>query len=461
MIRLFSHYLRRQTLLQVLLDVGLVFAGIIGLDLLRGSSSSKSFEAAAAAHGLSLAACLLFINTASGLYQSPHSRSVNQTCARAALALLLALPLAYVIFSLLPSDLGNRDVMILGSMTCVFGVIVHRVYAAHARVPSRSGSRILIFGSGEAALLVGKTLRAADPKAQIVGYFPAPNEYHSVVASNEMLLGRHSLRDCATELRIDEIVVALTERRGGTMPLRDLLDCKVGGMKVSDMSTYFEKMLGQIRIDHLYAGWLVFGDGFQQDLYRTLAKRAFDVISALLLLVVMAPLALLTALAIALDSRGPVLYRQLRVGLDGQLFKVLKFRSMRVDAEVGGKPQWAALRDHRVTRVGAVIRRFRLDELPQILNVLKGDMSLVGPRPERPFFVEQLTGQIPYYAVRHSVKPGITGWAQVRYDYGATVEDSLEKLQYDLYYVKNHSLFLDLVIVLETIGVVLSGKGAR
>jgi sugar transferase (PEP-CTERM system associated) len=460
MIRLFSHYLRRRTLLQVLLDVALVLAGVISFDLLEGSSS-KSFEVEAATHGLSLAACLLFINTASGLYQSHHGRSLNQTCARAALALLLALPLAYAIFGLFPADLENRDVMIFGAMACVFAVIVHRVYAAHADMHSRFGSRILIFGSGEAAQLVGQTLRAADPKAQIVGYFPAPNEGHSVVASSEMLLGRNSLRECANELRIDEIVVALTERRGGSMPLRDLLDCKVGGMKVSDISAYFEKMLGQIRIDQVRAGWLVFGDGFHQGLYRTLAKRAFDIICALLLLVVSAPLMLLTALAIALDSRGPVLYRQVRVGLDGQFFKVLKFRSMRADAEVTGQPQWAAPRDSRITRVGAIIRRFRIDELPQILNVLKGDMSLVGPRPERPYFVEQLTGQMPYYAVRHSVKPGVTGWAQVRYHYGATLEDSLEKLQYDLYYVKNHSLFLDLVIVFETIAVVLSGKGAR
>jgi exopolysaccharide biosynthesis polyprenyl glycosylphosphotransferase len=174
-----------------------------------------------------------------------------------------------------------------------------------------------------------------------------------------------------------------------------------------------------------------------------------------------APILLVTALCIKLESRGPVLYRQERVGQDGRTFSVLKFRSMRVDAEKNGAPQWAVAKDSRVTRVGSVIRRFRIDEFPQLLNVLKGDMSLVGPRPERPFFVEQLTVEIPFYAVRHSVKPGVTGWAQVRYQYGASVEDSLQKLQYDLYYVKNHSLFLDVVVLFETIGVVLSGKGAR
>jgi sugar transferase (PEP-CTERM system associated) len=245
------------------------------------------------------------------------------------------------------------------------------------------------------------------------------------------------------------------------MPLRELLDCKVDGIQVSDVSTYFEKVLGQIRIDHVHAGWLVFGDGFRQGLFRTIAKRVFDVVAAVLLLALTAPLMLVTAAAIAMDSPGAVLYRQQRVGRNGRNFGVLKFRSMRIDAEKNGHPQWAQANDKRVTRVGGLIRRFRVDELPQLLNVLSGDMSLIGPRPERPFFVEQLTQEIPYYGVRHSVKPGLTGWAQVRYQYGATVEDSLAKLQYDLYYVKNHSLFLDLVIACETFGVVLSGRGAR
>ncbi|MDE2095002.1 MAG: TIGR03013 family PEP-CTERM/XrtA system glycosyltransferase, partial [Burkholderiales bacterium] len=269
------------------------------------------------------------------------------------------------------------------------------------------------------------------------------------------------LMDCARELKVDEIVVALAERRGGSMPLRELLDCKIGGIRISDLSTHFEKLLGQIRIDHLHAGWLIFGDGFAQGFYRTSAKRVFDVLCALLLLVLASPVLLVAALAIMVDSKGPVFYRQERVGHAGRTFQVLKFRSMRVDAEQSGLPQWAAAKDNRVTRVGAVIRQFRIDELPQLLNVLKGEMSLVGPRPERPYFVDQLTRDIPYYAVRHSVKPGVTGWAQVRYQYGATVADSLEKLQYDLYYVKNHSLFLDIVILFETISVVLSGKGAR
>jgi len=245
------------------------------------------------------------------------------------------------------------------------------------------------------------------------------------------------------------------------MPLRELLDCKLSGVRVFDVTTYFERMLGQIRIDFVNAGWLIFGDGFNQGFYRTAVKRIFDILCSLVLIVLSAPVMLVTAIAIKLESPGPIFYRQERVGYNSKTFKVTKFRSMRTDAEQDGQPRWATANDNRVTRVGNIIRLLRVDELPQLFNVLYGDMSLVGPRPERPFFVEQLTTEIPYYAVRHSLKPGVTGWAQVRYQYGSTIEDSQEKLQYDLYYVKNHSLFLDFVILFETVGVVLTGKGAR
>ncbi len=194
---------------------------------------------------------------------------------------------------------------------------------------------------------------------------------------------------------------------------------------------------------------------------RTMMKRLFDIVFASLLILVTSPLIVLTAILIVLESGGPILYLQERVGRGGRLFNVIKFRSMRADAERDGKPRWASAQDDRVTKVGRVIRKLRIDELPQLFSVLGGDMSLVGPRPERPYFVDKLTQEIPYYAVRHSVKPGVTGWAQVRFHYGASVEDSAEKLQYDLYYVKNHTLFLDLVVLFETVGVVLMAKGAH
>ncbi len=278
--------------------------------------------------------------------------------------------------------------------------------AASARVRSRT----LIFGSGEAARVVGNTLRSADPDVEIVGYFPGPNERETAVPSSELILNTQSLLQAARERRADEIVVALTERRSGSMPLRELLDCKLNGVRVCDINSHFEKRLGQIRVDYLYAGWLIFGDGFNQGFARTAVKRMFDIVCASILIVLSAPLMLLAALAIRLESRGPFLYRQPRVGMGGCSFVVIKFRSMRIDAEKDGKPRWATASDDRVTRVGRLIRKTRIDELPQLFSVLKGDMSLVGPRPERQFFVEQLTQEIPFYSVRHSVKPGVTGW---------------------------------------------------
>jgi sugar transferase (PEP-CTERM system associated) len=281
------------------------------------------------------------------------------------------------------------------------------------------------------------------------------------VPVSDILSVSGTLPEMARKLAVDEIVVALTERRSGSMPLRQLLDCKASGTKVYDLNTHFEKTLGQIRIDYLNASWLIFGDGFNQGAWRTGVKRVFDIVCATVLCVLSAPVMVVTAALIKFESAGPVLYRQERVGQNGRTFSITKFRSMRTDAEGDGRPRWAAANDDRVTRVGNVIRKLRIDELPQLFNVLRGDMSLVGPRPERPFFVEQLTQEIPFYALRHSVKPGVTGWAQVRYHYGSTLEDSQEKLQFDLYYVKNHTLFLDLVVLMETVGVVLTGKGAR
>jgi len=343
----------------------------------------------------------------------------------------------------------------------VAAVILRRAYLSHSTAMPAVRTRILIFGAGSAAQVVGETLRNADQNAHIVGYVPGPNERDPTVPAHELLEAEGTLPRLAHSLGVDEIVVALTERRAGSMPLRQLLDCKASGVKVYDLNTHFEKTLGQIRLDYLSASWLIFGDGFNQGAWRTGVKRVFDVFCAAAIFALASPIMLATALIIKLESKGPILYKQERVGQNGQTFSIAKFRSMSTDAEKDGKPRWASANDHRVTRVGHIIRRLRIDELPQLLNVLRGDMSLVGPRPERPFFVNQLTQEIPFYALRHSVKPGVTGWAQVRYPYGATVEDSLEKLQYDLYYVKNHTLFLDLVVLMETVGVVLTGKGAR
>ena len=459
MIRVFGHYLHRRTLQQVFVDLGLVLGAVLLAILWQG------MEWAAALHLMGYAAFLaiglLLINAGLGFYQRVHNRSVNQTRARGVLSLVLAVPLAYAIFGVPSLYMGSRQFLAAGAVLGVVLVIIHRVYVAHSKPQSMVRYRILVFGTGPRAALVGRTLRKEDPHVDVVGYYASPNESHAEVSGWGILSRAKSLTDTALELEVDEIVVALSERRGGSMPLRELLDCKLHGIRVVDMATHFEKTRGQIRLDSVYAGWLIFGDGFTQGGVRTVIKRLFDILCALVLLLLTAPIMLVTALAILLESRGPVLYRQERVGFNGRLFNVVKFRSMRTDAEKDGTPRWATAEDDRITRVGRFIRKVRIDELPQLFSVLNGDMSLVGPRPERPYFVDKLTREIPYYAVRQSVKPGVTGWAQVRYHYGATLEDSAEKLQYDLYYVKNHSLFLDLVILFETVGVVLMAKGAR
>jgi len=268
-----------------------------------------------------------------------------------------------------------------------------------------------------------------------------------------------SLSNLAQNLKSDEIVVACEDR--GALPVDELLECKLRGIEVVDALDFWEREAGVVEVARGAGAWLALSEGLILRPARLRAKRMIDVAISLAFLLFAAPLCLFVALAICLDSPGPVFYRQERVGLNGAIFKAWKFRSMRVDAESDGSPRWAGARDDRVTRVGRFIRKVRIDEIPQILNVLAGEMSFIGPRPERPFFVEQLRAQIPYYDLRHRVPPGITGWAQVNYPYGATVEDARRKLAYDLYYLKRSDLVLDLVILLQTVRVVLFAHGAR
>jgi sugar transferase (PEP-CTERM system associated) len=265
----------------------------------------------------------------------------------------------------------------------------------------------------------------------------------------------------AKKYKIDEIIIAIDDRRS-QLPIDDLLDCKMSGITIMNILSFCEREQGLISLENINASWLIFSDGFAQGDLRSLEKRSFDLLTSLILFGVAWPVMLLTALAILLESgfKGPVLYRQVRVGERNKNFELFKFRSMKTDAEKNGA-QWAQPNDNRITRVGRVIRKWRIDELPQIFNVLRGEMSFVGPRPERPEFVQGFNERIPLYCERHRVKPGITGWAQLCYPYGANENDTIQKLQYDLYYVKNYSLFLDFSILFNTVEVILWGKGAR
>jgi sugar transferase (PEP-CTERM system associated) len=322
--------------------------------------------------------------------------------------------------------------------------------------------RILVLGTGPEARLVEASLTGANRAGLcVVGFYPLENDADSVVPQNRLIPTAESLDDAVRQLGVDEIIVAVRQQRGGVLPLRSLLDCRLRGVQVTDLAGFFERVHDQVPIESLKVSWLIYGPGFRQNLFRTLVKRSFDLVVSAVLIVLSLPVAIVTAVLIAAEGGGPIIYRQERVGHRGEPFTVLKFRSMAHDAEKDGRAAWARANDERVTRVGRFIRRTRIDELPQLLNVLKGEMSFVGPRPERPQFVDQLNREIRYYSVRHSVKPGLTGWAQLRYPYGASVQDAEEKLKFDLFYVKNHGLLLDLMILLQTVEVVMFRRGAR
>jgi sugar transferase (PEP-CTERM system associated) len=379
---------------------------------------------------------------------------------RAVVVLALAVPLAWLGAGLLLAHLPGGELPQFAAMGAALGYFGHGVYFAHSRARGAVRPRVLVYGAGALAQQVAQALTQACPQAEVVGFVAGPAEAGAAAPAHAVLRCGRPLPELTRELRVDEIVVALAERRGNTS-CEQLLACKLDGVRVREAAEVLERLQTWVRLDDVPAVELLFGQAFDQGGLRGAGKRAFDLIFALFLLLLALPVMALTALAIRLESRGPVLYRQQRCGWRGQPFELVKFRSMHCGAESDGQPRWASVEDERATRVGRVIRKLRIDELPQLVNVLRGEMSLVGPRPERPYFVEQLEQQLPLYALRHSVKPGVTGWAQVRHHYGGSLEDARRKLEYDLYYVKRHSLWWDLAILLETVVVVLTARGAR
>lgn len=322
--------------------------------------------------------------------------------------------------------------------------------------------RVLVFGNGtQAARIAGLVETQQNEHFIPVSFMDVPGEtmYSRPKVGHDPTDDQDGLVELAYRLGVSEVVVAADDRRG--LPVGQLLHCKLAGIKVTDFLDFWERETRTVDLEALKPSWFFYSDGFRCGPVDEFLKRAFDIVVSSSLLVITLPLLALTACAIKLESGGPILYRQARVGLHGRIFTILKFRSMQVDAETDGRPRWAARGDSRITRVGAIIRKLRIDELAQVLNVLRGDMSFVGPRPERPFFVAELTEAIPYYAERHWVRPGITGWAQINFPYGASAEDARRKLTYDLYYVKNRGIFLDALILLQTARVIFWNQGAR
>ena len=412
--------------------------------------------------GVAFAVAMMLGLLAFGMY-SPRQRSspdglVLRIVASAGFAFFAMAVLYYAV----PSSLMGRG--ILGLMVVIAATACAAIRLVVLRVMDESifKRRVLVYGAGEQAALLTQLRRRADQRGFTIVGFVKCAEGSVEVPADKLLTPSGSLLDICRKSEVDEIVLAMDDRRR-SFPVRELLDCRLSDIDVIDLPSFLERETGKVRLEVTTPSWMIFGVGFNRSAPRQLTARTLDILASLVLLAMTWPVMFLTIIAIKLEDgiRAPVLYRQRRVGFEGKNFDLLKFRSMRVDAEKDGKPQWAQKRDSRITRVGRISRATRIDELPQIFNVLRGDMRFVGPRPERPEFVAELSQQIPYYNERHFVKPGITGWAQLCYRYGASHRDAIEKLQYDLYYVKNHCLMFDLSILVQTVEVILWRKGAH
>jgi sugar transferase (PEP-CTERM system associated) len=385
------------------------------------------------------------------------SRELVVRLLQAAGAAAIVLAFTCVVFPTLMLD-PSTFVTALGVF--VVAVLSWRLAFNHFAHDPHLEERVLIVGTGQTARLLAQQIgRQQDFAYRLVG-FVHESEGALLVRQHDVLGDAADIDRIVRSRHVDRIVVGLSDRRG-RLPIEQLLRAKLSGVRVEDATTTYERLTGKILIDDLKPSWLIFSDGFRASRGTRFLKRMLDLSLSMILAIISAPFVVLTAVAIKLDSTGPMLYSQERVGENGRVFNIYKFRSMRIDAEQAGTPVWARDKDDRATRVGRFIRVTRLDELPQLWNVMRGDMSFVGPRPERPFFVEQLAKESPFYLQRHSVKPGLTGWAQVKYRYGSTVEDAMEKLRYDLYYIKHLSIVFDLTIVLDTVKVILFGKGAK
>ena len=461
MIRLFKHYIPHAVILLGLIDFVLlgiatdaawrIRAAQIGIG--PGSSLDRGWQL------LAYAGVMQIAMIAVGVYGADSLRSMRFATAR----LLVAISLAILTLSFVDFILGGhtfwRSTLAYAMGLSVLALVLNRLIVGGILGATAFRRRVLVLGAGSRADRLRKLAEREESGFVIVGYV-AMTDAKPVVAEAIYRGAISNLTRHVENLGAAEVVLALEERRNA-LPLSDLLRIKTTGVYVNDFSSFIERETGRVDLDTLNPSWLIFSDGFSSGrAISSAAKRVFDITVSLLLLLLTAPIIALFALLIRLDSRGPAFFRQARVGLYGEVFDVIKLRSMRTDAEVNGA-QFAQKDDPRVTRIGRFIRQTRIDELPQTWSVLKGEMSFVGPRPERPEFVTELDEQLPYYAERHMVKPGITGWAQINYPYGASMEDSRHKLEYDLYYAKNYTPFLDLLILLQTLRVVLWHEGAR
>ncbi len=461
MIRLFKHYIPHAVMLLGLFDLALLLIAGEAAWLLRASQIAIDPGPFAGRVGMLLTFALtVWVAMISvGVYGVEALRSMQFAGTRLLVAISLGIIALSVLDFVFPGATLWRSTLFYAMVLAVAALVLNRLVLASLLGTSAFRRRVIVLGAGKRARRLADLAEKPEAGFAIVAYIAmteATREMPEAIARDAI----HDLGQFVDNLGASEVVLALEERRN-SLPLKDLLRIKTKGVHVNEFSSFLERETGRVDLDTVNPSWLIFSDGFSAG--RTLssaAKRVFDIVASGLLLVFSMPVIALFALLVKLDSKGPAFFRQKRVGLFGQTFDVIKLRSMRTDAEKDGA-KWASKDDPRVTRLGRFIRKVRIDELPQTWSVLKGEMSFVGPRPEVPKFVDQLEQQLPYYAERHMVKPGITGWAQINYPYGASIEDARHKLEYDLYYAKNYTPFLDLLILLQTLRVILWHEGAR
>jgi sugar transferase (PEP-CTERM system associated) len=464
-VRLLGHHIPRSMAMLAMLETVAVFCGFLGARFLHFHWNPNAIDydlGSIWARGLLFTGATCACTMAFGLYSERQRARTVGILVRVAASVGAGVALTAVGFYLIPHLWIGRAVLMIAGLLVIALMLILRLGFSRLVDHTSFKRRVLVYGTGQRAKPIAGLRRSSDLRGFVlVGFVKPPGEEialppERLVFADEVLLSLCERHD------VDEVVVAMSERREA-LPIRELLDCRLAGIDVIELSTFLERETGRVRLDVLNPSWLIFGEGFKRGSFRLQSARVLDLLAASALFILTCPLIVATVVAIKLEDgwRSPVFYHQERVGFGGRIFKLLKFRSMRLDAEAAGQAIWAQKNDSRVTRIGAVIRKLRIDELPQILNVLKGEMGLVGPRPERPQFVQQLAEKIPYYIERLSVKPGITGWAQLCYPYGSSEQDALEKLQYDLYYIKNSNLLFDIAILVQTAEVVLMGKGAR
>lgn len=465
-IRLFNHHLNAGYSLLALIDFLLFVAASYGgatlyFYTLPGGLDSNGDNLLVQSLVFAIVTTLAMFSM--GLYEPRMREGINGILLRTVGAFGLMTVAMALLFYVIPALHLWRGNFALAAALAFSGALTSRVLWTRFIDLEKFQRRVLVLGAGNAASCINRKMRRkADRRGfRIIGFVRDGDEDASIEGEPVLTLGC-PLSDYVRTHDVDEIVVAMEERRE-KVPQEELMRCRSMGVQVSDVVDFFEREAGKVLIGQVQPSWFTFTANFRSGKLNGIAKRLFDVTVSFLLLMVAWPFMLLTVLAIWIEDGfgAPILYRQRRVGLNGRIYDVIKFRSMSVSAESDGQARWATANDYRITRVGAFIRKTRIDELPQILNVMSGDMAFVGPRPERPEFVRELREKIPYYEKRHCVKPGITGWAQMNYPYGASERDTFNKLEFDLYYVRHQSLFLDFLVLLQTAEVVLFGKGAR